>query len=44
MNQAASWTTGYRVPNWLPNDTEESVTGGQWHQQPLFQLGLRTQW
>jgi Uma2 family endonuclease len=39
MNQAATWTTAYRVPNWLPNDTEESVTGSQWHQQTLFQLG-----
>ncbi len=26
-------TAPYRVPNWLPQDTEESIPGTEWHQE-----------
>jgi len=26
-------TAPYRVPNWLPQDTEESIVGTEWHQE-----------
>ena len=38
MAQATTWTTTYRVPNALASDTEESVTGTQWHQEASSQL------
>ena len=38
MVQTATWATTYRVPDTLPSDTEESVTGTQWHQEASYQL------
>jgi Uma2 family endonuclease len=38
MAQAATWTTTYRVPESLPNDTEESVVGTEWHQEAIGAL------
>ncbi|MGH2386875.1 MAG: Uma2 family endonuclease, partial [Chloroflexota bacterium] len=33
MIQARRETAPYRVPNWLPQDTEESIVGTEWHQE-----------
>lgn len=38
MAQAATWTTTYRVPDWVPNDTEESIVGTLWHQTAISAL------
>src|SRR5919204_1582342 len=38
MAQTATWTTTYRVPESLPNDTEESVVGTEWHQEAIGAL------
>src|SRR5437588_10388874 len=38
MAQTAMWTTSYRVPASLPNDTEESVVGPEWHQEAIGAL------
>jgi hypothetical protein len=38
MAQTATWTTTYRVPESLPNDTEESVVGTEWHQETIGAL------
>ncbi len=35
MAQAVIWTSAFRVPDWLPNDTEESVLGTEWHQEAI---------
>ena len=33
MIHARPETALYRVPNWLPQDTEESIVGAEWHQE-----------
>ena len=33
MIHAQLQTAPYRVPNWLPQDTEESIVGTEWHQE-----------
>jgi hypothetical protein len=33
MIHARLETALYRVPNWLPQDTEKSVVGTEWHQE-----------
>lgn len=33
MIHARLETAPYRVPNWLPQDTEESIVGTEWHQE-----------
>ena len=38
MTQTATWTTTYRVPDWLASDTEDSIVGTQWHQEASSQL------
>lgn len=38
MAQAAMWATPFRVPDWLPSDTEESVVGTEWHQEAIGAL------
>lgn len=38
MAQATRWTTTYRVPDWLLNDTEESGVGTEWHQDAISSL------
>ncbi len=30
----------YRVPAWLPNDTEESIVGTEWHQEAIGALAI----
>lgn len=37
MAQTATWTT-FRVPESLPNDTEESLVGTEWHQEAIGAL------
>jgi Uma2 family endonuclease len=38
MTQIAPWTADFRVPQSLPNDTEESVVGTEWHQEAIGAL------
>lgn len=36
----AETITAYRVPDWLPDDTEESIVGTEWHQEAIGALAM----